>query len=104
MMRFLIDDASFAAMMRNASAIGFDALLSAPYNNHIAMNPRNETHVARFKALVELGNQKRNRVFLRRVALKTEHLPRQARDKHRESAQKGMFSCRPEPSEQSYAG
>ena len=63
MMRFLIDDASFAAMMRNASAIGFDALLSAPYNNHIAMNPRNETHVARFKALVELGNQNRKRVF-----------------------------------------
>ena len=28
------DDESFAALMRNASAVGFDAILSQPYNNH----------------------------------------------------------------------
>ena len=58
------DDESFSAMIRNASAVGFDAVLSAPYNNHIPMNPTNATHVHRFKALVELGKSLPNPVML----------------------------------------
>ena len=54
-------DESFAALMRNASAVGFDAVLSHPYDNHLPMNTRNETTVARFKALVELGKGYRTR-------------------------------------------
>jgi hypothetical protein len=58
------DDDSFSAMMRNASAVGFDAILSQPYNNHLPMNPKNASIVARFKALVELGKALPNPLML----------------------------------------
>ena len=57
------DDKSFAALMRNASAVGFDAILSQPYNNHVGMGP-NQTTVERFKALVKLGESLPNPVML----------------------------------------
>ena len=49
------NDCDFKQMMADASSVGFDAVLSNPYNDYIPLSIGNMTNVLRYRVLVEYG-------------------------------------------------